>query len=103
MKTAVVQAQQRWEHIAITRRSESALVDDLNQSGDQGWELVAVFHYKDAMGSAAWTAFLKRPKAGPAAKGASPGTSAAQTASSPKDTDEPAGFDLSGDVFGIQH
>lgn len=71
-KTAVIQAQQRWEYIFLTRRSELALQDELNAVGQQGWELVAVEYYKDAKGIMGWIAFLKRPCAGPKPAGTSP-------------------------------
>lgn len=64
-KTAVIQAQQRWEYIFLVRRSELALQDELNSVGQQGWELVSVEYYKDAKGIMGWIAFLKRPCAGP--------------------------------------
>jgi hypothetical protein len=64
-KTAIIQAQQRWEYMFLTRRSELALQDELNAVGQQGWELVAVEYYKDAKGIMGWIAFLKRPCAGP--------------------------------------
>ncbi|HOP78609.1 MAG: hypothetical protein WBH86_12405 [Thermogutta sp.] len=62
-KTAVIQAQQRWEYVFIQRRSELALQDELNVMGQQGWELVHVEYYKDAKGIMGWIAFLKRPSA----------------------------------------
>ncbi|MHB1035647.1 MAG: hypothetical protein ACYC35_11900 [Pirellulales bacterium] len=66
-KTAVVQAQQRWEYQQVTRKTETALILELNQVGDAGWELVSVSYHKDlksALGSDfSWTAFLKRPHA----------------------------------------
>lgn len=63
-KTAVVTAQQRWEYLYTVRRSELALQDELNELGQQGWELVGFEYYKDAKGVMGWIAFLKRPSAG---------------------------------------
>ncbi|NMC21678.1 MAG: hypothetical protein GYA33_14805 [Thermogutta sp.] len=63
-KTAVVTAQQRWEYLYTVRRSELALQDELNELGQQGWELVSFEYYKDAKGVMGWIAFLKRPSAG---------------------------------------
>ncbi len=64
-KTATVCAQQRWEYMEITRKTEGYLVADLNQLGDEGWEMVSVHYYKankSGLGDAwCWTAFLKRP------------------------------------------
>ena len=66
-KTATVHAQQRWEYLEITRKTEGYLVAELNELGKVGWELVSVsFHKmtKSGLGDAlAWTAFLKRPHA----------------------------------------
>jgi len=70
-KTAVIQAQQRWEYVFIQRRSELALQDELNAMGQQGWELVSTEYYKDAKGIMGWIAFLKRPAA---AKPGTPGS-----------------------------
>jgi hypothetical protein len=65
-KTATVHAQQKWEYMEITRKTEGYLINELNQLGGVGWELVSVLYHRDvksAMGSAdAWTAFLKRPQ-----------------------------------------
>ena len=80
-KTATVHAQQRWEYMELTRKSEAFLVNDLNESGLQGWELVTIMHGKDRKGEMTWTAFLKRPHvahADPSAK--APSGPAIQTA-----------------------
>jgi hypothetical protein len=37
------------------------LLNDLNEAGQQGWELVSVSHGHARSGDEAWTAFLKRP------------------------------------------
>jgi len=63
-KTAVITAQQRWEYLYTVRRSELAMQDELNELGQQGWELVGFEYYKDAKGVMGWIAFLKRPSAG---------------------------------------
>ena len=60
-KTATVHAQQKWEYCEVTRKTEGFLLDDLNQAGQHGWELVAIAHGKNRTGDDAWTAFLKRP------------------------------------------
>lgn len=83
-KTAVVQAQQRWEYVYIQRRSELALQDELNEMGQQGWELVTVEGYKDPQGVLTWMAFLKRPSAGPKPPG---GAASEQEASRDKEKD----------------
>ncbi len=81
-KTAVVQAQQRWEYQQVTRKTETALILELNQVGDAGWELVSVSYHKDlksALGSDfSWTAFLKRPHASAAPAAATPAKAEAE-------------------------
>ncbi len=71
MKTVVIQAQQKWECQAVVRHSETTLADAVTDAGQEGWEPVAVFHFRDSKGSPAWVAFLKRPSAGGPAKGSS--------------------------------
>ncbi len=64
-KTATVHAQQKWEYMELTRKTESFMINDLNELGQSGWELVAISNHKDSKsglgGSDCWTAFLKRP------------------------------------------
>ena len=102
MKTAIVHAQQKWEHVAISRKGEAMLVEEMNALGDEGWQLVSVFYFKDPKGTMTWIAFLKRPKTGQAAK--APSTeSAADAGHGPEKSEaasaEPGGFDLSGEIF----
>lgn len=67
-KTATVHAQQKWEYMELTRKTEAFLINDLNELGQSGWELVSISNHKaikSGLGEAAcWTAFLKRPHAG---------------------------------------
>jgi hypothetical protein len=105
MKTAIIQAQQKWETVAITRKTDAVLAEEMNELGEQGWELVTAFYYKDAKGPMTWTAFLKRPKIPQAAKGpaqAAAAESPVQRADKAEDADQPAGFDLSGEVFDVK-
>lgn len=60
-KIATLHAQQMWEYMEITRKTETYLTGELNDVGQQGWELVSITHGKDRKGETAWTAFLKRP------------------------------------------
>jgi hypothetical protein len=82
-KTATVHAQQMWEYMEVTRKTENYLTNELNELGKVGWELVSVMFHKDvksSLGSAlVWTAFLKRPRA----PGAHPAPAAGQTAQTP--------------------
>ncbi len=68
----VTESGKKWEYIEITRKTEGFLINDLNDLGKEGWELVTVMFHKLAgggMGSAdAWMAFLKRPFSGHAMK-----------------------------------
>ena len=91
-KTATVHAQQKWEYIEITRKTEGYLINELNQLGEVGWELVSVLYHKDVksgMGSAeSWTAFLKRPQ-GHQARGTPTEDKAAVAASQPQPAEGP--------------
>jgi hypothetical protein len=111
MKTVVVRSQQKWEHMAINRRSEAAMLEETNLAGQEGWELVSVLYYKDAKGEMAWTAFMKRPGGGAAA--AEPGAPTAAAAARPAPAaplapavkvqpGNPPGFDTAGDTFEIR-
>ena len=60
-KTATIQAQQKWEYIELTRKTEAYLLEEINEIGQQGWELVSVFNGKDRKSDTVWIAFLKRP------------------------------------------
>jgi len=106
MKTAVVHAQQKWEHLAIERKGEAMLVEEMNALGEEGWQLVSVVYFKDPKGVMTWIAFLKRPKTGQAAKAPSAEAAAAAAAQGFEKAEaasgEPGGFDLSGEVFEIK-
>ena len=58
----------RWEYRTLTRKTEEYLVDDLNEAGADGWDLVTIEFHKDPGGTGdatCWTAFLKRSYTGP--------------------------------------
>jgi hypothetical protein len=103
-KTITVQAQQKWEHLALTRKSDTYLISEINLLGQEGWEMVTALYYKDAKGLMCWTGFLKRPCTGqsPAPAGNAAGPSAAQPSKEPEDASPGAGFDLDGDEFGVR-
>jgi hypothetical protein len=106
MKTAIIHAQQKWEHQALSRRSDAMLVEEMNEFGEQGWQMVTALYYADAKGVMTWTAFMRRPKIGQVGKG-TPAAAAAETADQTPAKPEgaatqPAGFDLSGEVFEIK-
>jgi hypothetical protein len=106
MKTAIVHSQQKWEHVAITRKTDGVLVEEMNQLGEEGWQLVSTEYFKDPKGVMTWIAFLKRPKVAQAVKAPAEAGAAATGAAHAKSeatANEPAGFDLSGDVFEIKH
>ncbi len=106
MKTAIVHAQQKWEHVAIERKGEAMLVEEMNTFGEEGWQLVSVVYFKDPKGTMTWIAFLKRPKTGQVLKAPSAEAGAAAAEPTPEKSEaasaEPGGFDLSGDVFEIK-
>ena len=49
--------QEQWEYKSITATSEQDVIDQANQLGGQGWEMVSVVKVS---GSPAWRAFFKR-------------------------------------------
>jgi hypothetical protein len=105
MKTAIVHAQQKWEHQAISRRTDAMLVEEMNELGDQGWQMVSAHYYQDPKGAMTWTAFLRRPKspqAGRAAPAATAAESEGQTAKAEEAAAQSPGFDLSGEIFEVQ-
>ncbi len=63
-RTAIVQAQQRWEDSTLTRMTEGAILSELKLAGQEGWELVNMLYYKDLKGTMCWTCVLKRPNTG---------------------------------------
>jgi hypothetical protein len=95
-KTVTVLAQQRWEYLALTRKTEGYLLSEINLLGREGWELVSVLYYKDLKGVMCWTGFLKRPGSGQAPAPAEHGQKAAAPApqGSVEGTPAQAGFDL---------
>ncbi len=68
MISSAIALQIKWEYQSLTRVSEAAMVEALNQAGQESWELVSASHYRDMAGMMAWTALLKRPIAGEPAK-----------------------------------
>jgi hypothetical protein len=107
-KATIVHAQQRWEYMTLTRRSDTYLTKDLNEVGQDGWELVSVGQAKDLKGELSWTAFLKRPAAAQT-QATSTREQAAEPSEQPSQKPEAVdashpdrGFDLSGDEFEIK-
>lgn len=107
-KTAVVHSQQRWEYLAVTRRTETALEKQLNELGQSGWELVSVDHGKDLKGIVAWIAFMRRPATQQAVASSSreqDREAVAESSEEPEKAESPTGqegFDLSGEEFSIK-
>jgi hypothetical protein len=66
-KTATVHAQQRWEYMELTRKTQAYLVAELSELGQIGWELVSVTKHRETRAGSGeawfWTAFIKRPQA----------------------------------------
>ena len=60
-KMATVHAQQQWEYLELSRKTVHYLVGELNDIGQEGWELVTLMQTKDRKGETVWTAILKRP------------------------------------------
>jgi hypothetical protein len=105
---------QPWEYRSCSKQSETYLLQELNEAGKEGWELVAANFSKDLKGNLVWTAILKRPlettarqgAAAPAAKSsaapAAKSSAAPASAAKPPAKGESQGFDLSGDEFGFK-
>ena len=60
-KTATVHAQQKWEYMEVSAKTDSYLLGELNDAGQQGWETTTITQTKDRKGELVWIAFLKRP------------------------------------------
>ena len=105
-KTAMIQAQQKWEYEVISRKSETYLARELNSFGETGWDVATIIYGKDRKGEPAWHAFLKRPYTGPPRKVSMDAGSAGST---PEETEgkkaDPTagltGFDLDDGDFKI--
>lgn len=102
MKTIVIQAQQKWESLSVVRYTEATLIAAVNEVGQQGWELASVCHFKDAKGTTAWAAFLKRPASGQPAKSHQASPQAAAEEESPHATAPAPGWDLDGESFDVK-
>ncbi len=83
MTSQAMTAHTKWEYLSLTRVSEAALVESLNQIGQDGWELVNAAQYRDVQGMLSWTAILKRPAGGEAARTVTHETASAPLAASP--------------------
>ena len=105
-KTAMIQAQQKWEYEIISRKSETYLTRELNGYGETGWDVVTIIFGKDRKGEPTWHAFLKRPYTGPPRKvSVEAGSAGSAAEESETDKVDPTagltGFDLDGDAFEI--
>jgi len=60
-KTTTIHAQQRWEYETLYKKSNSYLNRELNEMGQEGWELVSVNYARGKKEEMYWFAFLKRP------------------------------------------
>lgn len=103
-KTATIRAQQRWEYMSISRKTDTYLAGELNNLGQEGWELVTINYARGKKEEMFWTAFLKRPATGQAATASGREATQArqeQEASPAKSFESLEGFDLGGDTFEI--
>ena len=102
-KTVTVHAQQKWEYASLIRKTDTALLAELNEMGQDGWELISVLNYKDVKGVMSWIGFLKRPHTGQPPK---PTSEASPTDQTPAQGDErptdSRGFDMSGEEFEVK-
>ncbi len=107
-KTATVHAQQRWEYMTISRKTNTYLAQELNTLGQDGWELVTTNYARGKKEEMFWTAILKRPTVGNPAPGTAHQEAARHDLAAPAPEEakrDPAeslqGFDLDGDTFTI--
>jgi hypothetical protein len=103
-KMATVRAQQKWEYMSITRKTEDFLINELNEVGKLGWELVNASHHRDVKsvgGTYCWTAVLKRPLV-PQAHAAHANESKEATGSPPGGQYAPQPSDSNTSIFGIR-
>ena len=100
-KTATVHAQQRWEVLSISRKTDTYLAQELNTLGQEGWELVTINYARGKKEEMFWTAFLKRPAVGHVAPGAAPEATPASAETKGDPADSLQGFDLDGETFEI--
>ena len=85
-KVITIQAQQMWEYVSVNRKTEEFLIEELNEKGKAGWELVSVTYHKDLKGigeSFSWSAFMKRPLVPSVPGGADTSTAAARPVPAP--------------------
>jgi hypothetical protein len=104
-RVVTVQSQQRWEYHFEARRTETSLLNAINDLGQQGWELVEAMCYKDPKAVVTWGAFLKRPSISQTVQPAQQAAATPhQTAAAPaNDKASPhEGFDLSGNEFQLK-
>lgn len=105
-KTATIHAQQRWEYMSISRKTDSYLAMELTSLGQDGWELVTVNYARGKKEEMFWTAFLKRPAVGQVAPMTHEEAKPAHHEPGAMPTGEQAeslrGFDLGGEEFAIQ-
>ncbi len=104
-KIVTIRAQQKWEFRLESRKTETTLLKELNDLGQQGWELVDVMYYKDIKGIMTWTGFLKRPSIPQPQKETDQASNIPKA--EPLEGDQPTpgqpkGFDLSGEEFQLK-
>ena len=102
--TVAVPAGIKWEYNILTRKSDNALMTELNALGQEYWETISVLYYKDVKGIMCWTAFLKRPSMGQVPRAGQPrdGLTAAPGRSVGEAVVSPEGFDLSDEDFKLE-
>lgn len=103
-KTATIQAQQRWEYMCISRKTDTYLAGELNTLGQDGWEMVTINYAKGKKEEMFWTAFLKRPATGHAPPTANHKAQPAvhePASQGPKSFESLEGIDTDGELFEI--
>jgi hypothetical protein len=87
----------------LTRKTQAYLINELNELGQNGWELVSVNKHKEARAGSGeawfWTAFVRRPQVGHAPAAATHEKAAAEApAPAPAPINQPAKLQPSADT-----
>ncbi len=89
----------QWQYTFVNKQTENYLLNELNNMGLGGWEVISINYAKDLKGIWVWTAWMKRPTVAAAA-----GDAAAKAAGVGAKEEKEAlqGFDLAEGDFGFK-
>jgi hypothetical protein len=89
----------QWQYCFFNKQTENYLLNEMNNLGLGGWEVVSINYAKDLKGVWVWTAWMKRPSVA-----AQAGDAAAKAAGVGAKEEKKAlqGFDLTDGDFGFK-